>query len=184
MQAPSVPPSTMKRAGMLMTAMTLEPSSVAPSAIERPPTTTPMRPDIFMSAALPGGLGTGGGTGGAAHDRQAVDASGGAAPRQCGLEHARAPLGDRGDDLLRTLGHEQLGAGREGHDGVRRRLDRDEEVRVEVVVLVGMSEAVKSNHGSVWSRQGPLPSRHRTRAADLNTGSSDRAGPARRHPDR
>src|SRR5919107_4382095 len=103
MEAPSVPPSTMKRAGMLITAMTLEPSSVAPSAIERPPTTTPMRPVIFMSATLPGGLGTGGGTGGAPHERQAVDASRAAAPRQRRLEHARAPLRDRAHDRLGAL---------------------------------------------------------------------------------
>src|SRR5215210_2375655 len=142
MQAPSVPPSTMKSAGMLMTAMTLEPSSVAPSAIERPPTTTPIRPVIFMSAALLGGLGAGGRAGGAPHEREAVDARRGAAPRQGGLEHDRAPLRDRPHELLGLLADEQLRTGRERHDGVRRRLDRDDQVRIQVVVLVRVSEAV------------------------------------------
>src|SRR4051812_19226446 len=146
MEAPSVPPSTMKRAGMLMIAATLEPSMVAPSAIERPPTMTPMRPETFMSATLPG-LGAGGRARGRADERQAVHALGRVAPRQGGLEHARAPAADGRDDLLRALGHEQLGARREAHDGVRRRLDRDDEVRVEVVVLLGVSEAVECNHG-------------------------------------
>src|SRR5215210_259501 len=147
MEAPSVPPRTMRSAGMLMIAATLEPSTVAPSAIERPPTTTPMSPENFMSATLPGGLGAGGRAGGAAHQRQPVDASGGATPRERGLEHGGAPLGDRRDDDLGGLADDQLRAGREAHDGVRGRLDRDDEVRVEVVVLIGVSEAVKSNHG-------------------------------------
>src|SRR3954470_23254158 len=128
--APSVPPSTMQSAGMLMIAATFEPSMVAPSAIERPPTTTPMRPETFMSARLPGRLGTGGNARGAAHQRQAVHAHRRAAARQGALQHARAPLGDGADDLLRALCDEQLDARRERHDGVRRRLDRDDEVRV------------------------------------------------------
>src|SRR4051794_22176621 len=144
MEAPSVPPSTMKSAGMLMTAATLEPSMVAPSAIERPPTTTPMSPVIFMSASLPGSLA---GARGAAHERQVGHARGRAAARQGGLADVHTPLGDGRDDGVRALDDEQLDARREGHDGVRRRLDRDDEVRVEVVVLVGVSEAVKCNHG-------------------------------------
>src|SRR4051812_23545523 len=119
-EAPRVPPSTMNSAGMLMIAATLEPSMVAPSAIERPPTTTPMRPETFMSARL---LGAGGDARGAADEGQAVHALRRAAAGQRGLEDARAPLCDGGDDLLRALGHEQLDARREGHDAVRRRLD-------------------------------------------------------------
>src|SRR3954447_24011475 len=109
MQAPSVPPSTMKSAGMLMIAATLEPSMVAPSAIERPPTMTPMRPETFMSATLPGlgaarpapprGRGAGGRARGRADERQAVHALGRVAPRRGGLEHARAPAADGRDDL-------------------------------------------------------------------------------------
>src|SRR3954453_14395396 len=133
MQAPSVPPSTMKSAGMLMIAATLEPSMVAPSAIERPPTMTPMRPETFMSAHLAGAVGDARGT---ADEGQAVHALGGAAAGQGGLADVRAPPGDGGDDLLRALGHEQLDARGEGHDGIRRRLDRDDEVRVEEVILV------------------------------------------------
>src|SRR5688500_14903407 len=125
MQAPSVPPSTMKSAGMLITAATLEPSSVAPSAIERPPTTTPISPVIFTSAHLPGGLRAARRAGGGADESQAVGARGAAAPRERGLEHGRAPLRDRRDDRLGALGHEQLGTRREGHDGIRLRLDRD-----------------------------------------------------------
>src|SRR3954465_10886030 len=168
MDAPSVPPSTMQSAGMLMIAATLEPSMVAPSAIERPPTTTPMRPETFMSARLPGRLGTGGRAGGAAHELEAAAALDPAPAGQRALEDARAPAAHGVHDRLRVLGHAHLEAGREAHGGVRGRLDRDDEVGVEVVVLVGVSEAVESNHGSTWgSRQGPLPPGDRTRRANL-----------------
>src|SRR3954447_20037705 len=99
MDAPSVPPSTMQSAGMLMIAATFEPSMVAPSAIERPPTTTPMRPQTFISPRHPGRLGTGATARCAAHQRQAVHAYRPAAARRGALEHAGAPLGDGGDDL-------------------------------------------------------------------------------------
>src|SRR3712207_5907225 len=100
MAAPSVPPKTISMAGMLSKAITLEPSSVAPRAMNRPPATTPISDEAFISAALPRDVLAGRLGRRAAHQREPVDALLGArALRQRRGEHRRAPLVHGGDDL-------------------------------------------------------------------------------------
>src|SRR3954454_8154787 len=139
--APKVPPSTMRIEGSLRTAMMFDPSIVAPSAMSTAPTTMPMIDDAFMSARLPVRLRARRRRGGGAHERQAVDLSAARPPRQRRLEHRGPPLAHRGHDVLGGLVHEQLRLRRERHDGVGCGFDGHDQVRIEVVVLVRVTEA-------------------------------------------
>ena len=49
---------------------------------------------------------------------------------------------DELDDLFGSLGDDQLRVRGEGHDGVGRRFDRQDQIRVEVKVLFGVRKAM------------------------------------------
>ena len=126
--------------------MTLEPSIVAPRAMPTQPMMRPMSEEAFIasrSSDVDDVL--------AADD---VQGHVGAPPdaRQAGLEDRGAPGADEVDDLLGALGDDQLGVGGEGHDGVGRRLDREDQVRIEVEVLFGMRKSVETDHVPVFGR--------------------------------
>ena len=74
--------------------------------------------------------------------------------RQAGLEDRGTPGTDEVDDLLGALEHDQLGVSGESHDGVRGRLDRQDQIGVEEELLLAMTEAVKTDHVPVFGTQG------------------------------
>src|SRR4051812_45001277 len=86
--------------------------------------------------------------GGAPHQRETrVIAS--LALGQRGGEDRRTPLADRGEHVLGRVGHEDLGVGGEGHDGIGGRLDGEDEIWVEVEGFGLATESAQTDHSQL-----------------------------------
>src|SRR4051812_26901157 len=141
MQAPNVPPSTMRIAEMLMNAAGEVPSMTAPPRRPTAATAIPIPVAAFMtyprwsSAVCP-------------RTSPQGDDPGRVGPAERVGQKPPAPGGDLLDDLLHRLGDDDARPRGEHDRRVRHRLDRHDEVGVELEGHVALSESVELDHRS------------------------------------
>src|SRR6476469_10060517 len=139
MQAPNVPPRTMRKAGMLMNAAGEVPSMTAPPRRPTAATAIPMAVAAFMtyprwsSAVRPRSSPE-------RHDPGRVG------PFERIGQDAHAPRRDLVDDLLHRLADDDPVPGGHVDRRVRNRLDRHDEVGVQLEGLVALPESVELDH--------------------------------------
>src|SRR4051794_10402024 len=138
-QAPNVPPSTMRNAGMLMNAAGEVPSMTAPPRRPTAATAIPIAVAAFMTYP---------GRSSAVCPRSSPERHdpGRVGPLERVGQNAHAPAGDLVDDLLHRLDDDDP-VSRGQHDRrVGDRLDRHDEVGVELEGLVALAESVELDH--------------------------------------
>src|SRR3954468_1557480 len=139
MQAPNVPPRTMRNAGMLMNAAGEVPSMTAPPRRPTAATAIPMAVAAFMtypessSAFCP-------------RSSSQRHHPGRIRPRQGVGQNLHTPAADPGDDLLHRLRDDDAVARGEHDRRVRHRLDGHHEVGVQLEGHVALPESVELDH--------------------------------------